>query len=788
MSVWTRRARLTADTPARPFGRPRRPWRRARAWAVTVTTVAALASAWLPALPASASTTPITYVQGAAQAAGSPVTTQTLTFSQPVAAGDLLVGWFAQYNSPGKVSVSDNVNGTWTRSVSETFSSGGGDIALFFLPNSVAAPNGLTITVTASAATYLQSGAAEYSGVSATSPLDQAALNSGNGTSVSTGVTSAVPAGELVYSALTTGGNPASVTPGTTQGVAFTARASTSSGSVYQQDVTSAAAGAQQGTATLGTATDWYAVAATFVPASGGSGGGSGGNTATFQQGAAFATGSTSTSATFTLARPVHAGDLLVGWFAQFQVAGRVTVSDNINGAWTRAPDSLTFQSDTGDIAMYYLPDSKASASGLTITVSAPTAAYLQGTAAEYSGMALAGPLDQIVSGRGVSTAVNTGSTPAVPAGELVYSAVLTGSAPGTVMPGTGYTARAQTSTGSSYEQDILSATAGPQTGTATLGTSADWYAVDATFRVSPNDTSPPGPPGALSSLSAASSRVALSWSPGSGDLTGYAITRNGTVIGTTAANQTTYLDTAVAPGTSYTYTVASFDGSGLMSTPTNAVVVKTPATSPFFVQGTAASPGSRQTSLTLTLSQPVAAGDLLVGWYGQYNAPGQVQVSDNVNGTWTRGQSEPFTSGTGDIALEYVANSKAAPKGLTITVKASAAAYLQEAIADFRGVATVAPLASAVVGHGSTTAISMGPTASVPSNDLLIGATITAGQPGSILAGASQGVPYVVDVQNGSASASLEDILATAAGPQTATATLGAASTSYTVVAAFKP
>jgi hypothetical protein len=205
-------------------------------------------------------------------------------------------------------------------------------------------------------------------------------------------------------------------------------------------------------------------------------------------------------------------------------------------------------------------------------------------------------------------------------------------------------------------------------------------------------------------------------------------------------------------------------------------------------VQGTAASPGSRQTSLTLTLSQPVAAGDLLVGWYGQYNAPGQVQVSDNVNGTWTRGQSEPFTSGTGDIALEYVANSKAAPKGLTITVKASAAAYLQEAIADFRGVATVAPLASAVVGHGSTTAISMGPTASVPSNDLLIGATITAGQPGSILAGASQGVPYVVDVQNGSASASLEDILATAAGPQTATATLGAASTSYTVVAAFKP
>jgi len=45
-----------------------------------------------------------------------------------------------------------------------------------------------------------------------------------------------------------------------------------------------------------------------------------------------------------------------------------------------------------------------------------------------------------------------------------------------------------------------------------------------------------------------------------------------------------------------------------------------------------------------------------------------------------------------------------------------------------------------------------------------------------------------VVDVQNGSASASLEDVLATAGGPQTATETLGSASTSYTVVAAFNP
>ena len=55
-------------------------------------------------------------------------------------------------------------------------------------------------------------------------------------------------------------------------------------------------------------------------------------------------------------------------------------------------------------------------------------------------------------------------------------------------------------------------------------------------------------------------------------------------------------------------------------------------------------------------------------------------------------------------------------------------------------------------------------------------------------MAGSSQGVPYAMDVRNDSASATLEDILASAAGPQTATATLDAASTSYTVVAVFNP
>jgi hypothetical protein len=263
-------------------------------------------SLWTLARPAGAATTGVTYVQGAAMTTGSPVATQTLTFSHPVGAGDLLVGWFAQYNASGPVTVSDNLNGAWTRPASETWSSGGGDIALYFLAGATAAPAGLTITVTATAPTYLQSSAADYQGPAATSPLDQATVAKGVGTSVQAGPTNTVPAGELVYSALTTGGSPGGVTPGASGGVAFAARASTSTGSAYEQDITASAAGGQTGAATLASSTDWYAVTATFTtgPAAPTQG------AAAYDQGASFTSGSSGTSATLVLSQPVHPGDL----------------------------------------------------------------------------------------------------------------------------------------------------------------------------------------------------------------------------------------------------------------------------------------------------------------------------------------------------------------------------------------------------------------------------------------------------------------------------------------------
>lgn len=511
-----------------------------------------------------------------------------------------------------------------------------------------------------------------------------------------------------------------------------------------------------------------------------------------YVQGNAFATGSRVASITTSLSSRVGAGDLLVGWFAQYNTAGQVQVSDNVNGAWTRAPASTAFENDSGDIALYYVANSKAAPTGLTVTVSDGGTAYLEGSLSDYSGVAVAGPLDQIVSARGVGTAVDTGPTATVPAGELVFSALVTGGNPASVTPGTSdgvtFTPRAQTRSGSAYGQDILSSATGPQDGTATLASSTDWYAVTATFLpATVGDTQPPSVPASVHTTSVSATSVSLAWSPSTDNVgvTGYTVYRNGAALGT--ASTTSFTDTTVSAGTTCAYTVDAFDAAGNHSAQSQPLQVTTPPNSPAFVQGAADSPGSRLTSTTLTLAQPVEAGDLLVGWFAQYDSTGQVQVSDDVNGAWTRASSETFTNGGGDIALYYVQNTKAAPAGLTITISATVATYLPGAVSEYSGITTSNALDQASVGKGVGTAADSGATAAAAGGELVFGGLITGGQPLTVTPGSSQGAPLALEAHNGSESADTAAILSGAPGAQDAQFTLARSSDWYAVAATFR-
>ncbi|MGH3168133.1 MAG: choice-of-anchor Q domain-containing protein, partial [Trebonia sp.] len=297
-----------------------------------------------------------------------------------------------------------------------------------------------------------------------------------------------------------------------------------------------------------------------------------------------------------------------------------------------------------------------------------------------------------------------------------------------------------------------------------------------------------PSVPAGLTVTGTTSSSVSLSWNPSTGSPTGYTVYRNGKSVGTTGGPAaTTYTDSTVSPSTTYTYTVDAFNG-GNHSAQSPPVRATTPAPSGTqAVQGGSVSTASKVTSATITLSAPVHAGDLLVGWFGQYNSSGQVTVADSVNGAWTRSAaSTTFGSGSGDIALYYRQNSAAAPNGLAITISSPSATYIEGVAAEYSGVATSGAFNQAVAAKGNSTTVDSGPTAAVGAGELVVGAIVTGGSPGTVTPGVTQGTAFTMRSQTGSGSADLEDVPASAAGAQDATANFSSATDWYAVAAVF--
>ena len=827
---------------------------------------------------------PIGFVQGASVSTGSQATSVTLQFGQPVGAGDLLVGWFGQYNSSGQVKVSDNVNGAWTRvtTASTTFGSGG-DLAFYYLQNAKPS-SGLTITISATSATYLQGAVSEFSGVATSGAFDQAAAASGNGTSVATGATAAVGAGELVVGGIVTGGQPGTVTPGSSQGQPFVMGTHTSVGSADMEDIVSSTAGTQQSTATFTSATDWHAGVAVFhqfsssnpppsVPT------GLSAPTDTASSVGLSWTASTGGATGYTIYRNgTQVGTSTTTTYTDSTVSPSTTYQytvDAYNGAGTHSaqsspalsvttpstappsvPTGLSAPTDTASSVGLSWTASTGGATGYTIyrngtqvgtsttttytdsTVS-PSTTY-QYTVDAYNGAGthsaqsspalsvttpstappsvptgLSAPTDTASSvglswtastggatgytiyrnGTQVGTSTTTTYTDSTVSPSTTYqytvdayngagthsaqsSPALSVTTPSTAPPSvpTGLSAPTDTasSVGLSWTASTGGATGytiyrnGTQVGTSTTTTYTDstvspsttyQYTVDAyngagthsaqsspALSVTTPSTAPPSVPTGLSAPTDTASSVGLSWTASTGGATGYTIYRNGTQVGTSTT--TTYTDSTVSPSTTYQYTVDAYNGAGTHSAQSSpALSVTTPSTAPpsvKWIQGASVSTGSLVTSVTLTLGN-VTAGDLLVGWFGQYNSSGQVKVSDNVNGVWTRVTTASTTFGSGgDLAFYYVQNAKAATS-LTITISATSATYLQGAVSEFSGVATSGAFDQAAAASGNGTSVATGATAAVGAGELVVGGIVTGGQPGTVTPGSSQGQPFVM-------------------------------------------
>jgi parallel beta-helix repeat protein len=1001
-------------------------------------------SAQSTAVSATTGFQPIAYVQSAAYSKGGRVTTTTITLSRKVGAGDLLTGLFSEWDAAGQVQVSDNVNGPWTRARGITFSSGKGDVALYYLANTLASASGLTITVSASAPTYLSGAVGEYSGVAISSPLDQVAIRSGSGTSVDSGSTPAVAASELAFGAMTANSNPGTITAGSSAGLSFQMRSIYTS--IANADIVATNAGTQNARFTVANSVTWYAVVAVFKPvvtsndgippstpsgltATGLTGsvtlnwGASTDNVGVtgytvYRGGAVIATvggsvlsySDTTVAASTTYGYAVNALDA-AGNHSPLSAVVNVTTSDwtapsipgslsatatsptQVNLAWAASTDNVgvagytiyrngsqlatvgatnlayadtsaapastySYTVDAFDAAANHSaksqpasattpspPDTTApttpaglaaaapgptqvnltwnastddvGVSGYTVyrngstlaTVSAATLTYTDGTVAPATGYSYsvdaydgAGNHSAMSSPISVTTPAPAGDTtpPAAPAGlsasapgptqvnlawnastdnvgvsgytlyrdgstlATVSAATLTYS-DNTVAPGTSYTysvdafdaagnhsapsasAAVTTATVDStppsipagvsaaapssskvnlawnassdnvgvsgytlYRDGSTLATVSAATltysdNTVAPGTSYS-YSVDA-FDAAGNhsapsapaavttatvDSTPPSIPTGVSATAPSSAKVNLAWNASSDNVgvTGYTVYRNGSSLGTVSGATLTYTDNAVTPSTSYSYTVDAFDAKGNHSSQSAPATVQVPAQpqQPKFVQAKVVTTGSRVTSTTVTLGA-VSQGDLLVGEFGQFDSAGHVSVSDNVNGAWTRAAASTTWSGSnGDIALYYFPNSAAAPSGLTITISATTATYLQGAPVEYSGVATVNPLDQVVVAKGTGTSADSGLAPATGAGELVYGAMTATSGAGTLVPGTSQGVTFVKRAQSTSGSEGVEDIVTAAAGQQHAGFTFPNSVPWFMVCAVFKP
>lgn len=125
----------------------------------------------------------------------------------------------------------------------------------------------------------------------------------------------------------------------------------------------------------------------------------------------------------------------------------------------------------------------------------------------------------------------------------------------------------------------------------------------------------PPTVPTNLAATLTAAGNVSLSWTASTdtspGGVAAYTVYRDGTAIGTSA--DTSYLDTSVSAGTTYSYTVSATDGLNATSAQSDPVPITTPP--PVGIGFVGASTGSNQAEKTVVIEQPTQtqAGNVLV-------------------------------------------------------------------------------------------------------------------------------------------------------------------------------
>src|SRR6266566_2446452 len=363
------------------------------------------------------------------------------------------------------------------------------------------------------------------------------------------------------------------------------------------------------------------------------------------QVNSAVPTSTATISATYNSAQTAgNMNVVAIGWDSSFITLK--TLTDSKGNSYKLA---VSYVDSTGITqAIYYAPNIVAAAAGanrVTATLSASTD-WPDLRILEYSGV---NTLNKTASAKGTTTTASSGSVTTTQADELLFGAVYTyGTTNG---PGSGYTSRVVTGDSDLAEDEVVFTT-GLYTAKASMD-GQEWVAQLATFYSSgTGGTTLPAPTG-LTTSTASTSQINLSWTASSG-ATSYNVLRSTTSGGPYAqgaygVTSTSYSNTGLTALITYYYVVQAVDAGGTSanSSPASAttqvqsVSVTISPTSVALApnatqQFTATVTGSSNTAVTWEVNG-VTGGNSTTGTVstsGLYTAPATVPNPANVTVT----------------------------------------------------------------------------------------------------------------------------------------------------------
>lgn len=465
---------------------------------------------------------------------------------------------------------------------------------------------------------------------------------------------------------------------------------------------------------------------------------------------------------------------VVVGWLSSTSTV--LSVTDTSGNVYQLAAGP-TVSAGNATQAIYYAAGIAAGTN--TVTVSFSTAATFPDVrVAEYSGIAIANPVDVATSATGSSATSSSGVLTTTNASDLLVSGNIVET--WTAGPGSGFTQRLLTDPNSDILQDRIVTTAGSYTATAPMGQSGYWIMQLVAFRAASGttDTQAPSAPSGLAAVVISSSQINLSWTAATDNVgvTNYLVERCQGVSCSTFAQVGTpatiaFNSTGLSASTSYSYRVRATDAANNLSAYSGTASGTTqagPSTQIAFVQANSATPQTSQSSIAVSYAGTQVAGNLNVVVVGWLNTTSSVQAVTDTRGNVYQLAVGPTTVASNTTQSIYYAAGIAAGSN-TVTVTFSAAAPFPDVrIAEYSGISAGSPVDVVKAASGTGALSDSGAVTTTYANDLLVAANIVetwTTAPGTNFTKRLLTVPNA-DI--------LEDRIVTATGSYNATALMG--------------